>query len=128
MITIEKIWLTADAVWIRTTDGREACEYFADYPRLRFATPEQRANYKADAFGINWPGIDEDLSFEGFFQQKKCTAEPSIFVAKIFKHFNIIFNYILCNCMDFVYSTYQNFFCRTARQPSLCYCQRTLKR
>lgn len=81
MITIEKIWLTADAVWIRTTDGREACEYFADYPRLRFATLEQRANYKADAFGINWPGIDEDLSFEGFFQQKKRTDLYRIFAA-----------------------------------------------
>ena len=34
MEKIEKIWLTDDAVWIRTADGREACEKFADYPRL----------------------------------------------------------------------------------------------
>ena len=34
MEKIEKIWLTDDAVWIRTADGREACEEFADYPRL----------------------------------------------------------------------------------------------
>lgn len=70
IIPIEKIWLTADAVWIRTTDGREACEYFAEYPRLKSATPDQRANYKADAFGINWPEINEDLSFDGFFLKK----------------------------------------------------------
>ena len=37
---IEKIWITNDAVWIRTADGREASEKFADYQRLRFATPE----------------------------------------------------------------------------------------
>ena len=79
MIKIEKIWLTDDAVWIRTADGREACEYFADYPRLKYATPEQRANYKTDAFGINWPDIDEDLSFDGFFQQKKKTDLYRIF-------------------------------------------------
>ena len=46
MEKIEKIWLTDDAVWIRTADGREACEKFADYPRLRYATKEQRANYE----------------------------------------------------------------------------------
>lgn len=79
MIKIEKIWLTDDAVWIRTADGREACEYFADYPRLKYATPEQRSNYKTDAFGINWPDIDEDLSFDGFFQQKKKTDLYRIF-------------------------------------------------
>ena len=45
MIEVEKIWLTDDAVWIRTKDGREACEYFAEYPRLKYASPKQRANY-----------------------------------------------------------------------------------
>ena len=81
MITIEKIWLTADAVWIRTTDGREACEYFADYPRLKDASPQQRANFKADEFGINWPDVDEDLSYEGFFQTKPHTDLYRVFMA-----------------------------------------------
>ena len=64
MIKIEKIWLTDSAVWIRTSDGKEACELFADYPRLRYATPEQREQYEADEFGIRWESLDEDLSFE----------------------------------------------------------------
>lgn len=81
MITVEKIWLTDDAVWIRTDDGRQACEYFADYPRLRLASPEQRSHYKADEYGINWPDIDEDLSFEGFFQSKERTELYRIFTA-----------------------------------------------
>ena len=81
MIEIEKIWLTDDAVWIRTKDGREACEYYAEYPRLKYASPEQRANYKADEFGINWPDIDEDLSFEGFFQPKNHTELYRLFIA-----------------------------------------------
>ena len=81
MIEVEKIWLTDDAVWIRTKDGREACEYFAEYPRLKYASPKQRANYKADDFGINWADIDEDLSFEGFFQPKNHTELYRLFMA-----------------------------------------------
>lgn len=81
MMTIEKIWITASEVWIRTTDGREACEKFSDYPRLRYATQAQRENYTADAFGIHWEDIDEDLSFEGFFRQKSTNALYDLFMA-----------------------------------------------
>lgn len=81
MIEIERIWLTDDAVWIRTKNGDEACEYYADYPRLRFATPEQRASYKADEYGIHWPDIDEDLSYEGFFYSKNNTDLYHLFIA-----------------------------------------------
>lgn len=66
-LDVKKIWLTSDAVWIRTADGREACERFADYSRLRKATAEQRAAYTIDKYGLRWSAIDEDLSFEGFF-------------------------------------------------------------
>lgn len=81
MEKIEKIWLTEDAVWIRTIDGREACEKFDDYPRLRYATSEQRANYTADSWGIRWEDIDEDLSFEGFFNKQPTTELYKLFMA-----------------------------------------------
>ena len=81
MIEIQKVWLTDNAVWIRTLDGREACEYFADYPRLKLASAEQRANFKTDEFGVNWPEIDEDLSFDGFFQNKNHTELYRFFIA-----------------------------------------------
>ena len=81
MEKIEKIWLTEDAVWIKTADGREACEKFDDYPRLRYATSEQRANYTADSWGIRWEDIDEDLSFEGFFNKQPTTELYKLFVA-----------------------------------------------
>lgn len=70
MVQVEKIWMTGSAIWIRTADGKEACERFADYPRLREATPEQLQNYTSDAFGISWPELDEDLSFDGFLERK----------------------------------------------------------
>ena len=70
-ITVNKIWLTETAIWIQTTDGRVAHENFADYQRLRYATPAQREHFTFDQFGIHWEDLDEDLSFEGFFQEKK---------------------------------------------------------
>ena len=71
MIKVEKVWQTNDAVWIRTDDGREVCERYADYPRLRSASPLQLTNYTVDEYGINWPDLNEDLSFEGFFEKKE---------------------------------------------------------
>ena len=81
MEKIEKIWLTDDAVWIRTDNGKEACEKFNDYPRLRYATKKQRADYETDEYGIHWRDIDEDLSFEGFFDKKETTELYKLFMA-----------------------------------------------
>lgn len=80
MKNIERIWLTDTAIWIKTTDGREACEYFANYPRLRNATKQQREHFMTDAIGISWPDLDEDLSFDGFFAKKKENALYRLFM------------------------------------------------
>ena len=80
-MNIEKIWLTNTAIWIRTKEGEEACEQFADYPRLRNASQKQRLRYEADSFGIHWDELDEDLSFEGFFSKPEPTALYKLFMA-----------------------------------------------
>ena len=80
MIQVEKIWVTDSGIWIRTVDGREACERFSDYPRLREATQEQRQCFAADAFGISWPELDEDLSFDGFFEKKSDSVLYRLFM------------------------------------------------
>ena len=67
---ISKIWLTEKEVWIERDDGAKASELFSDYPRLRYASPNQRSNYIADDFSIRWPELDEDLSYDGFFNHK----------------------------------------------------------
>ena len=81
MVQIEKIWLTDTAVWVRTADGKEAHENFDEYPRLKYATQTQRENYETDAFGIHWPELDEDLSFESFFSNRNETALYKLFIA-----------------------------------------------
>lgn len=80
MINVTEIWLTDSAVWIRTEDGREAKERFSDYPRLKYATEEQRCNFVSDADGIHWPELDEDLCFERFFDKKDQTILYRIFI------------------------------------------------
>ena len=79
-IVVDKIWLTETEIWIRTTEGLEACEKFADYPRLRNATSEQRRNFTSDAFGLRWEDLDEDLCFEGFFEEKKTNILYDLFI------------------------------------------------
>lgn len=67
---IQKIWLADNAVHILTADGREAKEYFADYPRLKNAPREALEEYTYDNFGIHWESLNEDLCFDNFFQEK----------------------------------------------------------
>ena len=79
---IEKIWLTDDAIHIRTLSGETACESFADYPLLQAASKEERENFTVDDFGIHWPDLDEDLSYEGFFIKE----EPPYLYTIFMKH------------------------------------------
>ena len=37
--------------------------------------------YEADAFGIHWEALDEDLSYEGFFSKQEPTALYKLFMA-----------------------------------------------
>lgn len=67
MMEIKKIWLTDTSIWIQTADGREGCEKFSDYVPLRDATVSERSDFMCSPFGIHWPHLNEDLSFEGFF-------------------------------------------------------------
>ncbi len=81
MIKVKEVWLTDTAIWIKTDKGEEACEQFADYPRLKCATPEQLQNYEVNEYGIHWKEIDEDLSFEGFFNKQPTTELYRLFIA-----------------------------------------------
>lgn len=78
---IEKVWLTDTAIWIRTTDGREAKEEFELFPRLKWATREQRESYELNHYGIHWDELDEDLSYEGFFHEKPASQLYRIFMS-----------------------------------------------
>lgn len=64
---IETVWVDTERVYAKTKDGLVASYRFADWERLRNATREQREDFYLTYYGIHWPQIDEDLSFEGMF-------------------------------------------------------------
>ena len=64
---ISRVWVDDHAVYAETTDGLQASYAFAIWPRLRDASDAQRRDFILSYYGIHWPGIGEDLSFEGMF-------------------------------------------------------------
>ena len=81
---IQKVWINEDSVHIKTKDGKEAFELFKDYPRLYNATQSEREVFELNSFGIRWPDIDEDLSFDGFFNKRHSV------VAEIIKQHSVL--------------------------------------
>jgi len=71
---ISKVWIDASHVYAETEDGLRASYAFTDWPRLANATDEQRRDFHLSYFGIHWPQIDEDLSFEGMFRDNHLYA------------------------------------------------------
>jgi hypothetical protein len=61
-----KAWFDNDRIYIETDDGRTLWQSVLYYPRLVRATPEQRARYALNGFGIRWEELNEDVSFESF--------------------------------------------------------------
>ena len=50
---------------VSTDDGLEIRFPVAHNPRLKDGSPKQLSNIELSPFGIHWPDLDEDLSFEG---------------------------------------------------------------
>ena len=65
-MNILRIWIEGDRIYGETDDGRILWQSLLYYPRLRFATEDQRLDYAINAFGIHWEQLDEDISFESF--------------------------------------------------------------
>lgn len=59
--------VTDAALHVVLQDGREISASLAWYPRLRNASPEDRANWRliGRGEGVHWPRIDEDISVLG---------------------------------------------------------------
>jgi hypothetical protein len=56
-----------DRLHVQLSDGREISAPLAWFPRLRSATPDQRAHWRliGKGIGIHWDDLDEDLSVAG---------------------------------------------------------------
>lgn len=58
----------SDSFWVDLDDGRTLGIPLAWFPRLRHATPEQRAQVELSRAGLHWDEIDEDISIAGLLE------------------------------------------------------------
>ena len=63
----QEVAVTEDTLTAELSDGRTISVPLAWYPRLVYASQEERDNWEliGDGQGIRWPDLDEDLSVEG---------------------------------------------------------------
>ena len=72
---VNKITITDNAVVVLFKDGSLGKEIFSEYPNLAKAKQNERENFTVSHFGIHWPSLDEDLSFEGIYKKTENIVE-----------------------------------------------------
>ena len=67
------VQVTEDTLIVDLEDGRTIAVPLSWYPRLAYATAEERANYQiaGAGYGIHWPDLDEDIGVEGLLAGKR---------------------------------------------------------
>ena len=68
----EDVQTTDDTLTVDLSDGRTISVPLGWYPRLEYASAEERANWRliGRGQGIHWEDIDEDISVEGLLSGK----------------------------------------------------------
>ena len=68
----EGITVTDDTLSVDLSDGRTVSVPLTWFPRLLYASPEERNNWRliGKGQGIHWEDIDEDISIEGLLAGK----------------------------------------------------------
>lgn len=68
----ENVRVTRDTLSVDLSDGRTISVPLEWFPRLVYATPEERKNWRliGRGHGIHWEDIDEDISVEGLLAGK----------------------------------------------------------
>ena len=63
---------------VQLADGRAISLPLDWYPRLAYATPQERNNWRliGGGEGIHWPDLDEDLSVAGLLAGRKSGESP----------------------------------------------------
>ena len=64
---VTDVKVTRDTLTVELSDGRTISVPLQWYPRLVYATPEERNNWRliGNGEGIHWEDLDEDISVEG---------------------------------------------------------------
>jgi hypothetical protein len=81
LIRIANVTITDDTLAVDLEDGRTIAVPIGWYPRLAYATPEERVNFEISGagYGIHWPDLDEDIGVEGLLLGKKSSESQASF-------------------------------------------------
>lgn len=76
---IINLWFTEDKLYVCLEDGREVAVPLEWFPRLRDASPEQRAHWRliGGGIGVNWPDLDEDIAAESLLRPESWCLRPA---------------------------------------------------
>jgi hypothetical protein len=66
--TAKKVYYSSPLIVIIMESGVEVRFPITENPRLARGTPAQLNNVEVSPFGLHWPDLDEDLSFEGLLR------------------------------------------------------------
>jgi hypothetical protein len=75
--------VTEDNLSVELSDGRTISVPLGWFPRLEYATPSERANWRliGNGRGIHWEDIDEDISVEGLLAGQAIRGESIVIQA-----------------------------------------------
>ena len=77
----EDVTITKNTLSVDLSDGRTIAVPLEWFPRLVYATPQERNHWKliGKGHGIHWEDIDEDISVEGLIAGKRSGESLSSF-------------------------------------------------
>lgn len=75
------VQVSEDTLSVDLSDGRTISVPLGWYPRLEYASAEERANWRliGNGQGIHWDDVDEDISVEGLLAGKSSGESQSSF-------------------------------------------------
>ncbi len=78
---IVRVQVTEDTLSVDLEDGRTISVPLSWYPRLVYATEEERQNFRISGagYGIHWPDLDEDIGVEGLLSGKRSMESKESF-------------------------------------------------
>ena len=71
------VTVTDHALTVELEDGRTISAPLQWFPRLRYGSARERANFEIGAFGIHWPDLDEDVSVRGLILGRRSAESPA---------------------------------------------------
>jgi hypothetical protein len=66
-LAADRCWFDPDTLWVRLRNGMTLGVPLTRFPRLYYASAEEREafEFSGEGTGIHWPALDEDISVAG---------------------------------------------------------------